>query len=167
MRGAAGRRQLAAAKPPWYIYHADSSAQKCEVLLIVSASDRDPLGSDLEAPTFVSRALSPRVLFAGVRRTYPRAHALVVVLRRRARRPRTGRILWRCLGSTRCWKRSLWCCCCPAEISRSYSMVEKYLFIVSEIFAVLAVCLLLDPYGLAFFGPCLPAQSDCWLLELG
>ena len=26
---------------------------------------------------------------------------------------------------------------------------------------------LLDSHCLAFFGPCLPARSDCWLLELG
>ena len=43
---------------------------------------------------------------------------------------------------------------------------------VPGIFVVLAVnsrvpLILLDPDGLAFFGPCLPARSDCWLLELG
>ena len=42
-----------------------------------------------------------------------------------------------------------------------------------EIFVVLAAVEsrvpvgLLDPHCLAFFGPCLPARSDCCLLELG
>ena len=99
---------------------ADSSARECEVPPIVSASDRDPFASDLGSSTFVSRALSPRISFPGLRRAYSRAHAFGVVRRRRARRPQTGRILRRCLGSTRCWRRSLWCCCCSAEMSRSY-----------------------------------------------
>ena len=119
---------------------ADSSAQKCEVPPIASASDRDPFASDLGPSTFVSRALSPRVSFPGLRRAYPRAHTLGVVRRRRARRPRAGRILRRCLGSTRFWRSSFWCCCCSAEMSRSYSLLEKYLFVVPEIFVVLAVC---------------------------
>ena len=57
-------------------------------------------------------------------------------------------------------------------MSRSYSLLEKYLLAVPEIFVVLAVDSrvplgLLDPHGLAFFGPRLPARSDYWLLELG
>ena len=48
----------------------------------------------------------------------------------------------------------------------------REIFVVPELFVVLAVdsrvpLSLLDPHGLAFFGPCLPARSDCWLLELG
>ena len=97
---------------------ADSSARQSEVPPIVSASDRDTFASDLGPSTFVSRALSPRVSFPGLRRAYPRAHALGVVRRRRARRPRSGRILRRCFGSTRYWRRSMWCCCCSA-MSRS------------------------------------------------
>ena len=78
-----------------------------------------------------------------------------------------------------------------AEMPRFYSLLEKIfvvllllrgdvsvllaareIFVVPEIFVVLAVdsrvpLSLLDPHGLAFFGPCLPARSDCWLLELG
>ena len=107
--------------------NADSSARESEVPPIVSASDRDPFASDLRPATFVSCALSPRVSFPGLRRAYPHAHALRVARRRRARRPRTGWILRRCLVSTRCWRRSLWCCCCSAEMSRSYSLLEKYL----------------------------------------
>ena len=76
---------------------------------------------------FVSRALSPRVSFPGLRRAYPRAHALGAVRRRRARRPRTGRILRRCLGSTRCWRRSLWCCCWSADMSPTRCSRNKYL----------------------------------------
>ena len=156
--------------------YADSSARKSEVPSIVSASDRDPVASDLGPSTFASRALSLRVLSPGLRRAYPRAYALRVARRRRARRPRTGRILRRCLGSTRCWRRSLWCRGCSAEMSRSYSLLEKYFFVVPQIFVKYLWCLLLtsrvplgllDPHGLAFFGPCLPARSDCWLLELG
>ena len=155
---------------------ADSSARKSELPPMVSASDRDPFASDLGPSTFVSRALSPRVSFSGLRRAYPRARALGVVRRCRARRRRTGRILRKCLCSTRCWRRSLWCCCCSAEMSRSYSLLEKYFFVVPQIFVKYLWCLLLtsrvplgllDPHGLAFFGPCLPARSDCWLLELG
>ena len=45
------------------------------------------------------------------------------------------------------------------------------IFVVPEIFGMLSVDSrvplgLLDPHSLAFFGPCLPARSDCWLLEL-
>ena len=68
----------------------------------------------------------------------PHAHALGITRRRRTRRPRTGRILRRCLGSIRCWRRSLWWCC-SAEMFRSYSLPAKYLFVVPEIFVVLAV----------------------------
>ena len=50
--------------------------------------------------------------------------------------------------------------------------VVPEILVVPEIFVVLAVDSrvllgLLDPHGLAFFGPCLPARSKCWLLELG
>ena len=46
------------------------------------------------------------------------------------------------------------------------------IFVVPELFLVLAVdsrvpLSLLDPHGLAFFGRCLPARSDCCLLQLG
>ena len=46
----------------------------------------------------------------------------------------------------------------------------KKIFVVPEMFVVLAVDSraplgLLDPHGLAFFSPCLPARSDCWMLE--
>ena len=111
----------------------DSSARKSEVPPIVSASDRDPLAFDLGPSTFVSRELSMPISPPGLRRAHPRAHALGITRRRRARRPRTGRILRRCLGSIRCCRRSLWCCC-SAEMSRSYSPLDKYLFVV------LAVC---------------------------
>ena len=97
----------------------DSSARKSEVPPIVSASDRDPLAFDLGPSTFVSRELSMPISPPGLRRAHPRAHALGITRRRRARRPRTGRILRRCLGSARCWRRSLWCCCCSADMSRS------------------------------------------------
>ena len=68
---------------------------------------------------------------------------------------------------------------------RSYSLLEKIFVVLlllrgdvsvivaaREILVVLAVDSrvppsLLDPHGLAFFGPCLPARSDCCLLELG
>ena len=68
---------------------------------------------------------------------------------------------------------------------RFYSLLEKIFVVLlllrrdvsvllaaREIFVVLAVdsrvpLSLLDPHGLAFYGPCLPARSDCWLLELG
>ena len=71
---------------------------------------------------------------------------------------------------------------------RFYSLLEKIFVVLllllrgdvsvllaaREIFVVLVVdsrvplsLLVLDPHGLAFFGPCLPARSDCWLLELG
>ena len=151
---------------------ADSSARKCEVPPTVSASDRDPFASDLGPSTFVSRALSPRVSFPGLRRAYPHAHALGVVRRRRARRPRTGRILRRCLGSTRCWRRSLWCCVVAPRRCLGLMLAAREIFVVPEIFGVLDVdsrvpLSRLDPHYLAFFGPCLPARSDCWLLELG
>ena len=151
---------------------ANSSARKGEVFPIVSASDRDPFASDLGPSAFVSRTLLPRISFPRLRRAYPRPHALGVVHRRRARRPRTGQMLRRCLDSTRCWKRSfLWCCCvAPREICLGPSRCSQ-MFVVPEIFVVvLAVdsrvpLTLLDPHGLAFFGPCLPARSDWWLLE--
>ena len=68
---------------------------------------------------------------------------------------------------------------------RFYSLLEKIFVVLlllrghvsvllaaREIFVVLAVdsrvpLSLLDPHGLALFGRCLPARSDCWLLELG
>ena len=57
-------------------------------------------------------------------------------------------------------------------LPRSYSLPAKYLWCLKYLFVVLAVdsrvpLSLLDPHGLAFFGPCLPARSDFWLLELG
>ena len=159
-------KRPAAKRPCIYmksIVTADSSARKCEVPPISSASDRDPLASDPGPSTFVSRALSPRVSFSGLRRAYPRARALGVVRRCRARRRRTGRILRKCLGSTRCWRRSLWCCCCPAETSRSYSLLEKYLWCLKHLWCLLllnrvspSACwtpTALDPHDLAFFGP--------------
>ena len=59
----------------------------------------------------------------------------------------------RCLGPTRCWRNIyLWCL--------------KYLWCL--LFVDSRVPLgLLDQHGIAFFGPCLPARSDCCLLELG
>ena len=52
------------------------------------------------------------------------------------------------------------------------SILAREIYVVPETFVVLAVdsrapLSLLDPHYLAFFGPCLPARSDCWLLELG
>ena len=54
----------------------------------------------------------------------------------------------------------------------SVLLAAREIFVVPEIFVVLDVdsrvpLSLLDPHYLAFFGPCLPARSDCWLLELG
>ena len=118
---------------------ADSSARKSEAPPIVSASDLDLFASDLGPSTFVSRALSPRVSFPGLRRAYPRVHALGVVRRRRARRPQPGRVLRRCLGSTRCWRRSLWCCCCSAEVSRPYSLLTKYLLCLNYFWCLLLI----------------------------
>ena len=144
---------------------ADSSARKCEVPPIVSASDRDPFASDLGPSTFVSRALSLRVSFPGFRRAYPRAHALGVVRRRRERRPRTGRILRKCLGSTRCWRRSLWCCCCcSAEMSRSYSLLAKYLWCLLLIRVSPSACWCWTPTALASSVPAFlrDLTAGCW-----
>ena len=44
------------------------SAGIVEVSPVVSASDRDPLASDLGPSSFISRALSSRVSFPGLRR---------------------------------------------------------------------------------------------------
>ena len=153
------------------IVTADRSARKSEVPPIVSASDRDPFASDLGPSTFVSRALSPRVSFPGLRRAYPRAHALGVVRRRLARRPRTGRILRRCLGSTRCWRRYLWCRCCSAETSRSVLLAARETNICGSR-CLLLICVsplaCWTPTVLPSSVPsCLPARSDCWLLKLG
>ena len=46
------------------------------------------------------------------------------------------------------------------------------IFVVPKVLVVLAVDSRvplgpLDPHGLAFIGPCIPARSDCWLPELG
>ena len=150
---------------------AERSARKYKAPPIVLASDRDPFASDLGASTFVSRALSPRVSFPVIRWAYPRSHALGVVLRRRG--PELGGSCGdapvllvtgedicgsvvaprKCLGPALCWRNIyLWC--------------PKYwwclLFVDSRI-----PLGLLDPHGLAFFCPCLPAESDCWLVELG
>ena len=145
--------------------YADSSARKSEVPSIVSASDRDPVASDLGPSTFASRALSLRVLSPGLRRAYPRAYALRVARRRRARRPRTGRILRRCLGSTRCWRRSLWCRF-SVEMSRSYSPLEKHLFVVPEIFCG-ACCLLTRVSPSACWNPtALPSSIPAFLRYL-
>ena len=71
-----------------------------------------------------------------------------------------------------------------AEMPRFYSLLEKIFVVLlllrdvsalvaaREIFVVPAVdsrvpLSLLDPHGLAFFGRCLPARSDCCLLQLG
>ena len=71
-----------------------------------------------------------------------------------------------------------------AEMPRFYSLLEKIFVVLlllrdvsalvaaREIFVVPAVdsrvpLSLLDPHGLAFCGPCLPARSGVWMLELG
>ena len=140
---------------------------------MVSASDRDPFASDLGPSTFDSRALSPRVSFPGLRRpisarTLSGSCADVVrvdpelggscgdasVL------PAAGENLCGavvalriCLGPTRCWRNIyLWCL--------------KY-FLWCLLLTRVVPLGLLFPHGLAFFGPCLPARSDYWLLELG
>ena len=51
-------------------------------------------------------------------------------------------------------------------------LADRGINVVPETFVVLAVdsrvpFSLLDPHCLAFFGPCLPARFNCWLLELG
>ena len=51
-------------------------------------------------------------------------------------------------------------------------LAAREIYMVPETFVVLAVdsrapLSLLDPHYLAFFGPCLPARSDCWMLGLG
>ena len=56
--------------------NAESSARDSEVNPIVSASDRDPFASDPGPSTFVSRALSPRVSFPGLKTGLsPHAHS--------------------------------------------------------------------------------------------
>ena len=62
-------------------------------------------------------------------------------------------------------------------MSRSYSLLAKYFWCLKYLcllkyFVVLPVdsrvpLSLLDPHGLTFFGLCLPARCDLWLLELG
>ena len=150
---------------------ADSSARKSDVLPVVSASDRDPFAFDLGPSTFVSRTLSMPVSPPGLRRAHPRAHALGITRRsastpNRADHAEMPQFLFaagedlcgfvarrRCFGPTRCWRNIyLWCL--------------KYLWCL--LFVDSRVPLgLLDQHGIAFFGPCLPARSDCCLLELG
>ena len=108
----------------------DSSARKSEVPPIVSASDRDPLAFDLGPSTFVSRELSMPISPPGLRRAHPRAHALGITRRRRARRPRTGRILRRCLaaGEDLCGAVALRRCFGPTRCRRNiYLWCLKYL----------------------------------------
>ena len=133
---------------------------------MVSASDRDPFASDLGPSTFDSRALSPRVSFPGLRRpisarTLSGSCADVVRVD-----PELG-------GS--CGDASVLLVAgedlCGAVVAPRRCLGP--ILAAREIFVVLAVdsrvpLSLLDPHGLAFFGPCLlPEISDCWLLELG
>ena len=132
---------------------------------MVSASDRDPFASDLGPSTFDSRALSPRVSFPGLRRpisarTLSGSCADVVRVD-----PELG-------GS--CGDASVLLVAgedlCGAVVAPRRCLGP--ILAAREIFVVLAVdsrvpLSLLDPHGLAFFGPCLPGRSDCWLLELG
>ena len=143
---------------------ADSSARKCEVPPIVSASDRDPFASDLGPLIFVSRALSPRVSFPGLRRPIPArtlsgscADAVRVdpelgascgdaSVQLVAGEDLCGGVVapLRCLG--------------PIPAARE-------ILVVIAVDSRVPLCLL-DPHCLAFFGSRLPARSDCWLLEL-
>ena len=150
---------------------ADSSARKSEVAPIVSASDRDPFASDLgPSNSFLARSprgsRSPASAGPIPARTLsgPCADAVHVD-------PELG-------GS--CGGASVLLVAgedlCGAIVARRRCLgpiiASREIFVVPEIFVVLDFdsripLSLLDPHCLAFFGPCLPARSDCWLLELG
>ena len=147
--------------------YADSSARKSEVPPMVSASDRDPLASDLGPSTFVSRALSLRVSPPGL----PPGLSPCVRSRGRAPTPSASTPNWADLAEmprfySLCWRRAL-CCCCSAEMFRFYSLCWRstYLWCLKYLWCLLMLTRvffgLLDPHGLAFFGTCLPARSDC------
>ena len=128
---------------------------RAEALEIVFASDRIPLGICSAPWRSLSRPFFSWVAFFSLCPDFsPRAHARVA-RRRRARRPRTARILgrWRDIEVAQediCGAgRYLWCCCsCSAETTGSCTAVDEYVS-----------CLplrLVGPLGLAFFSRCLP-----------
>ena len=125
--------------------YADSSARKSEVPPMVSASDRDPLASDLGPSTFVSRALSLRVSPPGL----PPGLSPCVRSRGRAPTPSASTPNWADL----------------AEMPRFYSLLEK-------IFVVLLlrgdVSVLLAPGQIFICGACClltrVSHLACWTL---
>ena len=132
------------------------TAQREEAKFLLSSRPQTGIRSPpISGPRPSFLALLLRVSSSGLRRAR----------RRRARRPRTGRNLRRCLGSTLLWRRSLWCRF-SVEMSRSYSPLEKHLFVVPEIFCG-ACCLLTRVSPSACWNPtALPSSIPAFLRYL-
>ena len=137
---------------------------------MVSAPDRDPFASDLgPRPSFLARSRrgsrSPASAGPIPARTLSGSCAGAV---------RVGPELGRSCGNASVLLVAGEYLCGAVVAPRRclgpiLSLAAREIFVVPEIFVMLDVdsrvpLSLLDPHCLAFFGPCLPARCDCWLL---
>ena len=74
----------------WSITNTDSSVGESELLLTISASDRDPFASSRGPSTCFSSALLTRVQSPGLLRAYPVPPSLGVARRHGGKRPWTA-----------------------------------------------------------------------------
>ena len=139
--------------------NAEGSAREGGVCPIVSASDRDPVASRSRAFDLrFSRALAASLVPRPPPGLIPRARS-----RGRAPTPTASTSKWADL----------------AEMTRFYSLLGKIFVVLlllrgdvsvllaaGEIFVVPEMFVVLAADSRFPLGPCLPAKSDCWLLEL-